>query len=199
MIFIGLDLAWSTGPSGYCKVARGKLQEWGLLKPEELPAWIEKLRCPSLLLIDAPLRIPEERMRKVDLLLRRLYKVGVLPATRKLYPEYLPARVVALLEKRGFVEFLPSHVSSQGCYFAESFPTLACRILFGEKPLSLNHYRSLLAGLLKGAENLPLRPLSSMRHVYDACLLAWLAEEIFYSKFTLVEAEDGRIYLPVSQ
>ncbi len=199
MIFVGLDPAWGTGLSGYCKSARGRIKEWGLLKPEEFPAWVNGLSRPCFVLIDAPLRIPEDRMRKVDLLLRSIYRIGVLPATKKLYPDYLPERIVALLESRGFLEFLPFQAGSRGCYFAESFPTLACRILFGERPPSLSHYREHLAKLLKEAENLPLRPVSTMKHVYDACLLAWLAEEIFCGKFVLVESEDGRIYLPLSQ
>lgn len=183
MRFGGIDLAWSTGKTGVCLVE--KEVSFFLLSPEQL------LKFPfkeGLYFIDAPLKIPEEGIREVDRKIRKTTSIAVLPANKRLFPNYLPEKFISFLKERGFKEWKGERYS--GSFYAESFvPYLRKKFLGRAKFAGCKMYRTSFY------EKFGFLPEPPSVDLLDAFLLAIAARESFTGKPQFIEASDGRIFL----
>lgn len=199
MIFLGLDLAWKGKKNGVCICKSRSIVIAEVLNEEQLFLFLNGLNEPNLIFIDAPLWVPDGGMRKVDLKLRSIYKIGVLPANRKLYPYYFPEKVVDFLLKKGYRELSDSWPFTEGFYYAESFPTLIAKLWFGKRPETLQEYLKQLSYLFENLKNLRENRKTYLPHLLDAALLACFAERVFTrGEFKVVTEEDGRIFVPAT-
>lgn len=183
MRFCGIDLAWSTGKTGVCLIE--KEVSFFLLSPEELFEFPFKR---GLYFIDAPLGIPEAGIREVDRKLSKVTSITVLPANKRLFPNYLPEKFIKYLKNRGFREWKGERRG--GGFYAESFVPYLRKKSFGRaKFAGVEIYRT---SFYKKFGFLPEPPSP---HLLDAYLLAVVAKESFAGKPNFIEASDGRIYL----
>ena len=197
MIFVGLDLAWKGKKNGVCICKSRSIVIAKVLNEEQLFIFLNQLNEPNLIFIDAPLRVPIKGMRKIDLKLRSIYKIGVLPANRKLYPYYFPEKAVAFLLKKGYRELPDSWPFEEGFYYAESFPSLIAKLWFGKRPETLEDYFKQLSRFLQNLKSIREDRKTYLPHLLDAALLACFAERAFTrGEFRVVTDEDGRIFVP---
>lgn len=147
MKFIGIDLGWQSGASGVCGLALGQ----DVLKLENLECqathgetllWIDRYvssKVPSMVAVDAPTLIPNQRgMRVPDRLAHRYYgryHAGCYPANQG--STFAP-KVLAFgqaLEDRGFDHAPQIRPRTPGRYQIEVFPHPAMVRLFNLKQI----------------------------------------------------------------
>lgn len=147
MLFVGLDLAWSTkNGSGIAVVdgdgKRAKLVSYGLVySDEEIINYISKSvgKENALIAIDAPLIVPNEKGRRIAEVivgdLFRKYDAGAHPANRShlasFYGKIRGEVVSELLKKNGFAHspYLAKHEQTRK--FFEVYPHPSMVVLFG--------------------------------------------------------------------
>jgi predicted RNase H-like nuclease len=136
MIFIGLDLAWSSrNPTGAAVLHDHTLVTYTgkLGSNADLFAFVAPYlqdNSPTVIAVDAPLRVPNETGRRAcDQALSaewRRFEAGALPGNRRLLAfdgEVRGETIVAYFTQQyGFVESAPIPHQGQGRYICEIFP-----------------------------------------------------------------------------
>ncbi len=147
MLFVGLDLAWSTKNASGIAVIEGdgrkaKLVSSGLIRSdEEILAFLrEKVGTENALIaIDAPLVVPNEKGRRTAEVivgdLFRQYDAGAHPANRShltsFYGKIRGEVVTELLKKEGFAHSPNLSAHEQTRKFFEVYPHPSMVVLFG--------------------------------------------------------------------
>ncbi|MFN4278644.1 DUF429 domain-containing protein [Thermosynechococcus sp.] len=177
MQFLGVDLAWKGGASGYCCLQwQGQCLELVRLDrsrdTDELLAWIDR-DAPSsqaaMVAVDAPLIIPNPRgMRTCDRQCHQLlgrYHAGCYPANQQSPFASHTTGFSEALSQRGFRHAPTLTPQEQGRFQIEVFPHATAIALFQldqiikykkgrltERTKGLRHLRDLIAGRLPHCE-----------------------------------------------